>query len=143
MLYPQIMVYSKTLTFNTQGLSDVIDVTEDVEKVVLGSKIKNGLAVCFVSGSTAGITTIEYEPNLIEDFKEIIEKLVPQKSYRHDKTWGDANGFSHLRSSLLGPSISVPIRNGKLTLGTWQQIILVDFDNRPRKREVQVQIIGE
>jgi secondary thiamine-phosphate synthase enzyme len=102
------------------------------------------LAALFVSGSTAAVTTIENEPGLVQDLKEFVERLIPSgKKYHHDDRWGDDNGFSHLRASLFGPSLQVPIDNGRLLLGTWQQIVLVDFDNRPRTREIVVQIMGE
>ena len=108
------------------------------------SKLKNGDLTVFVVGSTAAITTFEFEPGLMKDFRELAEKLIPQAQPRHhDDTWGDANGFSHLRSSLFGPSLVVPFEEGRLALGTWQQVVLAEFDNRPRKREVVVQMIGE
>jgi len=137
-------VHTKRLTEKTQGHCDVIDITAKVQEQVQKEKIKRGLATLFVSGSTAALTTIEYEPGLVQDLKELLEKLIPSnKKYHHDDRWGDDNGFSHLRASLFGPSLQVPIDSGRLLLGTWQQIILVDFDNRPRTREVMVQIMGE
>lgn len=139
-----MMVYTDKIILSTKGFCDIIDITEEVEKILDKSGIKEGIATVFVVGSTAGITTIEAEPNLIKDFQELLEKLAPQdKKYHHGDTWGDDNGFSHLRASLIGPSISVPISNGKMTLGTWQQVVLCDFDNRPREREIIVKIIGE
>ncbi len=117
-------------TIQTKGHNDIVDITEHVAKIVSKSKIKDGLAIIFVIGSTAGLTTIEYEPNLVKDFKNFFEKILPENSYyNHDTTWGEANGYAHLRASLLKPDLSVPIENGQLVLGTWQQIILVDFDN--------------
>ena len=137
-------VHTKRLTEKTQGYCDIIDITAKVQEQVQKEKIKRGLATLFVSGSTAALTTIEYEPGLVQDLKELLEKLIPSnKKYHHDDRWGDNNGFSHLRASLFGPSLQVPIDSGRLLLGTWQQIILVDFDNRPRTREVMVQIMGE
>ncbi len=137
-------VHTKRLTEKTQGHCDIIDITAKVQEQVQKEKIKRGLATLFVSGSTAALTTIEYEPGLVQDLKELLEKLIPSnKKYHHDDRWGDDNGFSHLRASLFGPSLQVPIDSGRLLLGTWQQIILVDFDNRPRTREVMVQIMGE
>lgn len=128
-------------TISTQGHNDVIDITEKVKEVVVNADVKNGLCLIFCPGSTVGITTLEAEPNLINDFKEFLEKLVPaDKNYRHDETWGEKNGFSHLRSALIKPFFVVPIENGELILGTWQQIVLVDFDSRPRQREVIVEI---
>lgn len=138
------MVHQDDFNLSTKGFSDIIDITSQVEKVLNESKIKQGIVLVFVQGSTAGITTIEYEPNLVKDFQEFIEKLIPQnKKYHHDATWGDDNGFSHLRASLIGPSIALSVENGKLVLGTWQQIVLCDFDNRPRQRKIIVKIIGE
>lgn len=128
-------------TISTQGHNDVIDITEKVKEVVVNANIKNGLCLIFCPGSTVGITALEAEPNLINDFKEFLEKLVPaDKNYRHDETWGEKNGFSHLRSALIKPFFVVPIENGELILGNWQQIVLVDFDSRPRQREVIVEI---
>lgn len=136
--------YTDKIFLSSKGFCDIIDITKEVEKIVQKSKIKDGLVNAFVKGSTAGITTIEAEPNLIKDFQELIEKLVPQnKSYFHDSIWGERNGFAHLRASLLGQSLSIPVSDAKLDLGTWQQIVLCDFDNRPRRREVAVKIIGE
>jgi secondary thiamine-phosphate synthase enzyme len=120
----------------------VIDITDKVVEIVSQLKIKDGLALIFVVGSTAGLTTIEYEPNLVKDLKDFFEKILPEKAhYAHDSTWGDANGYAHIRASLLKPSLSVPVENGQLVLGTWQQIVLVDFDNRPRERKIVVKIV--
>lgn len=138
------MIFTDKITLSTKGFCDIIDITEQVKEIIRKSKIKDGLINVFVKGSTAGITTIEAEPNLIKDFQELIEKLVTQnKSYYHDSTWGEANAFSHLRASLIGASLSVPISDGELDLGTWQQIVFCDFDNRSRKREIIVKVIGE
>lgn len=129
---------------STKGFNDIIDITGQVSQAVEKSKIKEGLCLISCPGSTAGITTIEYEPNLIEDFKEFLEKLVPSdKSYRHDQTWGEKNAQSHIRSALIKPFLTVPIEGGKLVLGTWQQIILVDFDTRAREREILVKVVGK
>jgi len=133
-------------SFNIQsrGWCDITDITPQVSSIVAGSDIKEGMALVFVAGSTAGITTIEYETGLLEDLKSAFRRLVPENtSYEHDSHWGDGNGFSHVRASLLGPAVTVPFGDGKLLLGTWQQIVLVDFDNRPRTRRVLVRIIGE
>ncbi len=125
----------------TKGNNDVIDVTGQVAEIVKKSDVKDGMCLISSPGSTVGITTIEYEPNLIKDFKEFLEKLVPSnKEYHHDKTWGEGNGFSHILSALIKPFLTVPVENGKLILGQWQQIILVDFDNRPREREIIVKL---
>jgi secondary thiamine-phosphate synthase enzyme len=137
-------IRTKRLVEKTQGFCDIIDITPKVAQEINNEKIAQGLVSLFVSGSTAALTTVEYEPGLIKDLKEFFEKLVPSnRRYHHDDRWGDDNGFSHLRASLLGPSLLVPIANRRLTLGTWQQIILLDFDNRPRTREVLLQIMGD
>ena len=138
------MIFQDKIKITAQGFCDVIDITNKVEKIVQGSTIKNGLVTVFVVGSTAGVTTIEANAGLEDDLKEALEIIAPEsKTYHHDGKWGDGNGFSHVRASLMGPSLSVPISNGELTLGTWQQIVLCDFDNRPRSREIIVQVIGE
>jgi len=112
--------------------------------VVRTSGIRNGLVMAFVPGSTAGITTIEYERGAIEDLKKAIDRLAPAGiPYDHDARWGDGNGFAHVRAALLGPSLTVPLAGGRMQLGTWQQIILVDFDNRPRRRDVIIHVLGE
>jgi secondary thiamine-phosphate synthase enzyme len=137
-------VKNKNLKLETKGRDHVIDITGEVEEAVSGSKIKNGIATVFVHGSTASVTTIEYEPGLIKDIKALDEKLIPSNvTYAHDATWGDANGYAHLRASLIGPSLTVPVVSGSMTLGTWQQIIVIDHDNRPRTREVIIQVMGE
>jgi len=137
-------ILTKKLTEKTQGFCDIIDITGKVQDEIRREGIHNGLATLFVSGSTAALTTIEYEPGLIKDLKEVVEKLIPSdKRYHHDDRWGDDNGFSHLRASLFGPSLQIPIEAGRLLLGTWQQIVLVDFDNRARAREIVMQITGE
>jgi secondary thiamine-phosphate synthase enzyme len=137
-------VQTTKLTEKTQGFCDIIDITPKVQQQIQAEKIQNGLATLFVSGSTAGLTTIEYESGLVQDLKELLEKLIPSnRRYHHDDRWGDDNGFSHLRASLFGPSLQIPVENGRLLLGTWQQIVLIDFDNRPRTREVMIQLMGE
>jgi secondary thiamine-phosphate synthase enzyme len=138
------MVVNKKLAVQTKGHCDLIDITSQVAQQVAESGLSSGIATIFVAGSTAGISTIEYESGLIDDFQGMWERNVPTGiSYRHDLRWGDGNGYSHVRASLLGPSLTVPFANKRLTLGTWQQIILVDFDNRPRSREIVLQIMGE
>jgi secondary thiamine-phosphate synthase enzyme len=135
---------STTITIHTKGLADCQDITPRATEFVGSTGIQRGLFCAFVPGSTAGITTIEYEPGAVRDLTAAIERMVPQTiHYEHDTRWGDGNGFSHVRAALLGPSLAVPIARGELQLGTWQQIILVDFDNRPRRREVVFQIVGE
>jgi len=128
----------------TQGFCDIINITPKVQDHVERERFQQGLVSLFVSGSTAALTTIEYEPGLIQDLKDFLEKMIPSnRKYHHDDRWGDNNGFSHLRASLLGPSLQVPMVAGKLQLGTWQQIVLLDFDNRPRQREILIQMMGE
>jgi secondary thiamine-phosphate synthase enzyme len=136
-------VKTSKLTETTNGFCDIIDITAKIAAQVQNAEIKDGLLTLFVSGSTASLTTIEHEPGLVQDLKEFIEKLIPSnRRYHHDDRWGDNNGFSHLRAALFGPSLQIPIKDGRLVLGTWQQIILLDFDNRPRTREIVVQLIG-
>lgn len=136
-------VKTSKLTETTNGFCDIIDITGKITVQVRNAEIKDGLLTLFVSGSTASLTTIEHEPGLVQDLKEFIEKLIPSdRRYHHDDRWGDNNGFSHLRAALFGPSLQIPIKDGRLVLGTWQQIILLDFDNRPRTREIVVQLIG-
>ena len=138
-----MIVLTLTLEKQTKGFTDIIDITVDIEDLVKQSNILEGLVTVFVPGSTGSITTVEYEPGLLEDLPEFFEKIIPQNvTYNHDRTWGDGNGYAHLRASLLGPSLSIPIVKGKMTLGTWQQIIFIDFDNRSRRRNIVVQIIG-
>ncbi len=132
------------IRIKTQGFSDIHDLTPEAVTRLSESGVRNGQATFFVSGSTAGLTTVEYEPGLVKDLQELFERLAPQKKdYHHEEAWHDGNGFSHVRASLLKPSLVVPIADGKFTLGTWQQVILIDFDNRPRQREIVLQIMGE
>jgi secondary thiamine-phosphate synthase enzyme len=137
-------VISKTIRISTKGNCEMIDITAEIAKEISNSTINNGTATIFISGSTAGITTIEYENGLISDFKDMWERTVPLYiPYQHDRRWGDGNGHSHVRASLQGPSLVVPFASKKMTLGTWQQIVVVDFDNRPRDREIILQLLGE
>jgi secondary thiamine-phosphate synthase enzyme len=139
------MVITKEIQVHTKGNCDIIDVTGQAAEMVAESGVSDGTVTLFSVGSTAGITTTEYEPGLVKhDIKAAFEKIAPEDGrYEHEKTWHDDNGHAHVRASLLGPSLVVPIVEGKLTLGTWQQIILVDFDTRPRTRTIVCQIIGE
>lgn len=131
------------ISFPTSSGTDVIDITREVEDRVQSSGIANGNLLLFISGSTASLTTIEYESGVVNDFKKAIERIAPQGiPYEHDRRWGDGNGYAHVRAALLGASLHVPIRESRLLLGTWQQIVLLDFDNRPRTRDVYVQILG-
>jgi secondary thiamine-phosphate synthase enzyme len=139
-----ITIHTKKFSQKTSGFCDIIDITAKVRQQIETEKVHSGLATIFVSGSTAALTTVEYEPGLVQDLKELVEKLIPSgRRYHHDDRWGDDNGFSHLRAALFGPSLVIPIEAGGLLLGTWQQIVLVDFDNRPRTRDIVVQTIGE
>ena len=139
------MVETETITIKTKGNCDVTNMTEQVSTAVARADIRSGAVTLFNIGSTAGITTTEFEPGLVNyDIKAAFEKIAPENArYEHEQTWHDDNGHAHVRASLLGPSLSVPIVDGRLTLGTWQQIILVDFDTRPRTRTIVCQIIGE
>ena len=137
-------VITKSLRLETRGDTDVIDITEGVAEAVSETSISTGTVTVFVPGSTAGVTTIEYESGAVHDFQEAIERIAPRDiDYRHDARWGDGNGHSHVRAALQGASLTVPFVSSRLLLGTWQQIILVDFDNRPRSRELILQIVGE
>lgn len=132
------------ITKSTRGKNDLIDLTDEVRKYIKESGIKEGFAIVFVVGSTASIITMEYESGLIQDIRELLEKLAPENvNYAHNATWNDDNGHSHLRATLLGQSFTFPIENGEGCLGTWQQIVLAEFDHRPRNRTVIVQIYGE
>jgi len=138
------MAVSEVISLQTKGFSDMIDLTPSVIKVIGNAKIQNGLVTVFCGGSTGAITTIEYESGVLEDLKKAIERLAPSNiPYAHDQRWGDGNGFSHVRAALLGPSLTVPLINGTLALGTWQQIVFIDFDNRSRRRKIHVQVMGE
>lgn len=137
-------VRSYTFRLNTRGFNDTHDLTKRVQSALDQSNLTAGIVTVFVSGSTAGVTTIEFEAGVIEDLNKAIERLAPQNiHYDHDARWGDGNGFSHVRSALLGTSLTVPFANRELRLGKWQQIVLIDFDNRSRTREIIIQILGE
>jgi secondary thiamine-phosphate synthase enzyme len=136
-------VSGRTISLRSKGNNDVIDLTEEVAGAVKESEVRDGIATVFVPGSTAGITTVEYERGMIADLKRFLDEAVPEgRDYAHNHG-GDSNGHAHIRAALLGPSVSVPVSAGELTLGTWQQIVLVDCDDRPRSRKVLVQIVGE
>ena len=138
------MIYTGEINLKTKGDGEIIDITAKVQKQLMESGITAGIVTIFVEHSTCGITTVEYEPGLIEDLGKLWERIAPKNiPYAHDAHWGDGNGYAHVRASLLGASLTVPFTDKKLTLGTWQQIIMVDFDNRPRTRTVVVQVMGE
>ncbi len=130
-------------SISTKGFTDIIDITSKVSEFVKKSGVKEGICLISCPGSTCGITTIEYESGLIEDLKRVLEKIAPMsKDYEHCKKWGDCNGYAHIRSALMKPFLAVSIEGGRLVLGTWQQIVFIDFDNRPRDREISVKIIS-
>jgi secondary thiamine-phosphate synthase enzyme len=138
------MVVTEQISLESQGNCDIIDITPQIRQRLARANIKDGTVTLFISGSTAGLTTIEFEAGLLADFKNMWERTVPQDiPYQHDRAWGDGNGHSHVRASLLGASLAVPFSEGRLALGTWQQIVVVDFDNRARSRQIVVQITGE
>jgi secondary thiamine-phosphate synthase enzyme len=138
------MIYSETISLKTKGFSDIIDMTRHVVTVIERSGIENGLVTVFCPGSTGAVTTIEYESGVLRDLQKALEKIAPSDiPYEHDKRWGDGNGFSHVRAALMKPGLSIPLVKGRLILGTWQQIIFIDFDNRRRERNILVHIIGE
>ncbi|MBW1679842.1 MAG: YjbQ family protein [Deltaproteobacteria bacterium] len=137
-------IHVETLAVNTTRRCDVVDLTSDVDRRVRDTGILNGVVTLFVPGSTGALTTIEYETGVINDLKKAIERLAPQDMYyEHNERWGDGNGYSHVRAALLGPSLHIPLVDGRMSLGTWQQIVLLDFDNRPRERRVLVHVMGE
>ena len=136
------MIRTERLHVTTRGNAEVVDLTDRVAGLVSEAGLSEGQVLLFVVGSTASLTTIEYEPGLVQDLPELLDRLIPAGRYHHDETWHDGNGHSHLRASLLGPSLTVPVSGGRLLLGTWQQIVLVDMDIRPRQREIVVQLSG-
>ena len=137
-------VHHSEINIQTRGETDIVDITSDVQNAVSKSKIKEGIVCVFVSGSTGSVTTMEYEPGLIHDLPKALEKIVPKNVYyQHHETWHDDNGHSHVRASLMGPSITLPVKNGKLIHGTWQQLVFMEFDTRSRDRKIIVQIVGE
>jgi secondary thiamine-phosphate synthase enzyme len=138
------MNFTKTISLNTKGFCDIINITPQVFSIVKESSVANGLVTVFCAGSTGAITTIEYESGVLQDLKDALERIAPSDiPYAHDRRWQDGNGFSHVRAALMRPSLSVPIISGKLTLGTWQQVVFIDFDNRGRHREIVVQLLGD
>ncbi|MDD5543633.1 MAG: secondary thiamine-phosphate synthase enzyme YjbQ [Acidobacteriia bacterium] len=138
------MTHSDRIPITTKGFSDTIDLTRHVEDVSKASGISNGVVTVFCPGSTGSITTIEYESGVLDDLKKAIERVAPANiPYDHDKRWGDGNGFSHVRAALMKPSLTIPLVEGRLALGTWQQVVFIDFDNRSRRREIIVQVTGD
>lgn len=132
-----------TIFCNTGSGTDIIDITPEVMAEISSSGITDGSVLLFIPGSTAALTTIEYESGAVNDLRDAIERIAPRgMPYRHDQRWGDGNGYAHVRAALLGASLTIPLKGGRMLLGTWQQIVVLDFDNRPRRREIQVQITG-
>ncbi len=139
-----MIIKNSTLQLKTEGFCHVVNITDEVQSLVNDSEIESGNVTVFVVGSTSGITVVEYEPGLVKDLEDLFNKLAPPtRDYHHEQTWHDGNGFSHVRASLLKPSLVVPVVSGKMRLGTWQQIVVLDFDNGPRTREVAVQVMGQ
>jgi len=138
------MVITKEIHLRTQGHTDIQDITGQVSGIVRESGLQSGTATIFCPGSTGGLSTIEYESGVVADLQQVLDEIVPpDRDYRHHLRWGDDNGSAHIRAALIGPSLSVPFMDGKLTLGTWQQIVFLDFDTRSRSRRLVVQVIGE
>lgn len=137
------MTFTDTIQLSTRGNTDIIDITGEVVDIVNRSDISDGLVTVFCSGSTGSVTTIEYETGVVNDLKKAIEKIAPSNiSYEHDARWGDGNGFSHIRAAMMKPSLTIPLIKGKIVLGTWQQVVFIDFDNRGRNRNIIVQVLG-
>ena len=137
-------IFTETISISTGGFSDIIDITPQVLDILRKASLTEGLITVFCPGSTGSVTTIEYEPGVLRDLKKALEKIAPSNiAYEHDERWGDGNGFSHVRAALMKPSLSIPVAGGKPTLGTWQQIVFIDFDNRPRHRNLVVQVLGK
>ena len=138
------MIFQKKIAISSRGFNDIIDITTLLRKALQETSLQDGIVVVFVPGSTGGLTTIEYEPGLVRDIPEMLEKIAPMNApYHHDQTWHDGNGYAHLRAALIGPSLTIPFEKGQLQLGTWQQAVFIDFDNRPRQRHLHVQVQGE
>ncbi len=137
-------VITDSFEISTRGHTHILDITEQVSGILRRAGLSEGQLTVFVAGSTAGITSIEYEPGLLKDLPEAFEKFAPTGvTYHHDATWGDGNGYAHVRAAMLGPAFTAPFQGGKLILGTWQQIVLIDFDNRSRNRRIVVQMLGK
>lgn len=137
-------ISTHTITLSTRGNADILDITQAVSNSVLESSLRNGMVTLFCPSATSGLTTIEYEPGCLSDLRRLFDEVAdPARHYAHNARWGDGNGHSHVRAALMGPSLTVPFVDGQLTLGTWQQIVFVDFDNRSRQRQLVAQVIGE
>jgi len=139
-----MVVVSKSIVIQTKGEGDILDLTRTVASILTETKLSSGIVTVFVPGATGALTTIEYEPGLLKDFPDMLERIAPRGlSYEHERRWHDGNGHSHVRASLIGPSITIPFVDGKLSLGTWQQIVFLELDVRSRSRNLMLQIIGE
>ncbi|HJQ13450.1 MAG TPA: secondary thiamine-phosphate synthase enzyme YjbQ [Anaerolineales bacterium] len=137
-------IKTTSISLSTQGNADVRDITAEVARGILQSRLKDGIATIFCASSTSALTTIEYESGAVSDLRRLFDEIIPQnREYAHNERWHDGNGHSHVRAALLGPSLTIPFVDGQMTLGTWQQIIYVDFDNRPRQRKLILQLVGE
>ena len=136
-------VFTQKISLKTKGNTDIIEITPRVQEALRKSLLTDGTVNLFIPGSTGSLTTVEFEPGLVQDIKEFFQKTIPPGKYEHNLRWGDGNGHSHVRAALLGPSLTVPFVSGELVLGTWQQIVFIDFDNRPRSREIILQVMGE
>jgi secondary thiamine-phosphate synthase enzyme len=133
-----------SIRLRTEARDEIVDITEGVQKIVSGSEVREGIACVFVAGSTAAVTTVEHEPGLVADLQTAMDRLYPKgEAYEHHRRWGDGNGHSHVRASMIGPSLTVPVVDGRLLLGTWQQIVLMELDNKPRTRDVHVRVMGD
>lgn len=138
------MVVHGVIRLSTRGHTDIVDITSQVEEVVSSSGVTRGVVTVSIAGSTGSLTTMEFEPGLVTDLRRLLDELVPaDRPYAHDAAWGDANGFSHLRASLLGPSVTLPVLGGRVRRGTWQQIVFIDFDRRARQRSLDVVVLGD
>lgn len=139
-----MMVSNDSFSLRTAAKDEIVDITSRVQEIVSGTKVRNGIACVFVAGSTAAVTTVEHEPGLVADMQDAMDRLYPKgMDYEHHRRWGDGNGHSHVRASFVGPSLTVPVIDGSLLLGTWQQIVFMEFDNKSRTREITVQVVGE
>lgn len=137
-------IQTTVIHVDTHGHTDILDITPPIQNALTGTGLREGIVTVFIPGSTAGVTTIEFEPGVIADFRKAIERLAPSDiEYEHNQRWGDGNGFAHVRAALIGPSVTVPFAAGKLSLGMWQQIVLLDFDNRGRRRDIILKFLGE
>jgi secondary thiamine-phosphate synthase enzyme len=138
------MVLLKYIQLETKGKNEIINITDNIQNIVHQSNISSGSVLVFVPGATGGLSTIEYEPGLIQDFPKLMEKLIPEREYYfHNETWHDGNGHSHLKATLIGPSMTIPFEKKRLILGTWQQVVFLEFDNKPHHRRIAIQLMGE